>query len=341
MKDNTVPTNNAVLGLYGFHITCKKFLIYIFSLILLYYSIGFVGNVYSTNATGYQIGNRRRLISVLRLELLMIYLSIPIYLHLFSYFHNLSLIDKEQHIYRRRKDILQKRCYYVFLLVMIAAHSVYFFYFLPFNVPYIIYWPCALSLGIWMHLCFFSIFFMGGNTFVSILILSSSGRSFIALLCRIKAFKKLISDRRTQVLFTLFVTTILSIIQWYGSDKVVVKQLDITLPHFPKTSKPLTFAVLSDLHGGAMVYREQVAKVVDLTNGIEEKYGVKLDAVLIVGDLIDAPRELIEDRIEPLRHLQSRLGTFVVSGNHEYYYGNYEEWQQLYREYGINVMENE
>uniref|UniRef100_A0A914YBJ7 Calcineurin-like phosphoesterase domain-containing protein n=1 Tax=Panagrolaimus superbus TaxID=310955 RepID=A0A914YBJ7_9BILA len=176
---------------------------------------------------------------------------------------------------------------------------------------------------------------MGGNT------LSSAGRSFVALLCRIKAFKKLISDRQTQVFFTLIITTFLSCIQWYSSDKVVVKELELYLPHFSTASKTLHIAMLSDLHGGAMVYQEQIAKVVDVVNGIESNFGVELDAVLIVGDLIDAPRELIEERMEPLRHLRSRLGTFAVSGNHEYYYGNYERWQQLYREYGINVMEND
>jgi predicted MPP superfamily phosphohydrolase len=343
MKDNnSIATNrNVALGLYGFGITCKKFIIYILSLIFLYYSIGAIGNIYTFQTSGYEIGNRRRLISVLRLELLMIYFSIPIYLHLFSYFHNLSPNEKEQHLYRRRKELLQKRCYLLFMLVMFGAHITYFFYFLPFNVPYPIYWICALGLGLWMHLFFFSIAFMGGNTFISILILSSTGRSFVALLCRISPFKKLISDRKSQVLFTLFATAFLSIIQWYSSDKVVVKQLELSLPHFPKTSKPLNIAMLSDLHAGAMVYQTEIAKVVDKVNEIEENFGVELDAVLIVGDLIDAPRELIEDRMEPLQHLRSRLGTFAVTGNHEYYYGNYEKWQQLYRDYGINVMEND
>ena len=312
----------------------------------------------SSRAEGYEIGNRRRLTAVLRLELLMIYFSIPIYLHLFSYFHAFSQKGDEKGIYRRQREVVQRRWYTAFIVTMIGAHITYLFYFLPFNIPLYIYWPCALCLGFWMHLFFFSMAFMLGNTIISFLIvscitlpsiplslnsfqLSSAGRSFVALICRVKAFKQLITDRQIQVLFTLLSTALLSLIQWYSSDKVVVKQLELTLPHFPKLSKPLHVAMLSDLHGGAMVYEKEIAKVVDTTNSIEANFGVELDAVFIVGDLIDAPRKLIQDRMNPLKHLKSRLGTFVVSGNHEYYYGNYEEWQQLYQEFGVHVLENE
>ena len=40
-----------------------------------------------------------------------------------------------------------------------------------------------------------------------------------------------------------------------------------------------------------------------------------------IGDIIDAPRSLIQSRVEPLRNLNSKYGTFFVTGNHEYYYG--------------------
>uniref|UniRef100_A0AC34R1Q8 Calcineurin-like phosphoesterase domain-containing protein n=1 Tax=Panagrolaimus sp. JU765 TaxID=591449 RepID=A0AC34R1Q8_9BILA len=99
---------------------------------------------------------------------------------------------------------------------------------------------------------------------------------------------------------------------------------------------PLRVAMLTDLHGGAMVYRDQISNVVDLTNSIKN-----LDAIFIVGDAIDAPMNLIQERMEPLKYLKSKHGVFFVSGNHEFYYGNYDEWKQLFESYGINVMENE
>lgn len=106
-------------------------------------------------------------------------------------------------------------------------------------------------------------------------------------------------------------TFFLSSLQWYSSDKVIVRPLSVKLKDFPTSPLPLRLAVLTDLHGGASVYREQIARVVDATNALEA------DAILIIGDAIDAPRALIEDRMEPLRHLRARIGTFFVTGNHE------------------------
>lgn len=74
--------------------------------------------------------------------------------------------------------------------------------------------------------------------------------------------------------------------------------------------------------------------VVDRTNSLNP------DAVLIVGDAIDAPRKLIEHRMEPLKYLRSKYGTYFSTGNHEYYYGNVREWIDLFKEYEITVLEN-
>jgi len=60
----------------------------------------------------------------------------------------------------------------------------------------------------------------------------------------------------------------------------------------------------------------------------------------ILGDIIDAPRDLIEERVESLRHLRSHFGTFYVTGNHEYYYGNVNEWFELFESYGIKILKN-
>lgn len=92
--------------------------------------------------------------------------------------------------------------------------------------------------------------------------------------------------------------------------------------------------ILTDLHAGASVYGKQISKVVELVNELDA------DAIFLIGDIIDAPRSLIETRVESLRHLQSHLGTFYVTGNHEYYYGNVEDWLALFRSYGITVLNN-
>jgi predicted MPP superfamily phosphohydrolase len=97
----------------------------------------------------------------------------------------------------------------------------------------------------------------------------------------------------------------------------------------------MRFAVITDLHIGGSVYEEQIKKVVDLTNTLN------VDAIFLVGDTIDAPRSWIEGRTVELKNLHSKYGTFLVTGNHESYYGNYEEWRDLFTHgYNINVLEN-
>uniref|UniRef100_A0A7E4V3J5 histone acetyltransferase n=1 Tax=Panagrellus redivivus TaxID=6233 RepID=A0A7E4V3J5_PANRE len=340
----TKPGNGYFLGLTGFGITWERFIYWCASLFVFYHGIGFVGGFYSSNGQGYEIGNRRRLISVLRLELWMAWLTVPIYLHLFSFFHALPKNGTSHECgrirWRRQLDVTRRKCFLGFALVMILAHATYMYFFLPFNVPYVIYWPSALCLGLWMHLFFFSMAFLSGNAFVEVLNKCQNGRLFVSTLCRFKLFNKLITDRQFQVATTIVLTVLLSTVQWYSSDKVVVKKLTMKLPRYPSGKAPISIALLTDLHGGSMVFKDQIANVVDLTNALNQPE-TPLDAVFIVGDIIDAPRELIEERIEPLRHLQSVLGTFAVSGNHEYYYGNYDEWRKLYKNYGIRLLHNE
>lgn len=60
-----------------------------------------------------------------------------------------------------------------------------------------------------------------------------------------------------------------------------------------------------------------------------------------MGDAVDAPRDLIESRMEPLKFLRSRFGTFFTTGNHEYYYGSVLEWLDLFKNrYGIRILDN-
>uniref|UniRef100_A0A915E8Q1 Exocyst complex component 2 n=1 Tax=Ditylenchus dipsaci TaxID=166011 RepID=A0A915E8Q1_9BILA len=146
-------------------------------------------------------------------------------------------------------------------------------------------------------------------------------------------------------------------VHWYCADHLVVRQEILPMPHLkmPLSSATangsagqpsLQVAVITDLHGGAIVYRDQIAKVVDKVNELN------VDAILIVvtqkyakvqleTDAIDAPRHLIEERMEPLRHLESRYGTYFVTGNHEYYYGDVKQWILLFESYDIKVLQKQ
>lgn len=79
--------------------------------------------------------------------------------------------------------------------------------------------------------------------------------------------------------------------------------------------RKFTIAMISDVHVGKTLGRDFLAKVVEQINAL------KVDIVVIVGDLVDDKIHLIKDDLEPLKDLQSTEGVFYVAGNHEYYHG--------------------
>uniref|UniRef100_A0A1I7V786 Metallophos domain-containing protein n=1 Tax=Loa loa TaxID=7209 RepID=A0A1I7V786_LOALO len=110
------------------------------------------------------------------------------------------------------------------------------------------------------------------------------------------------------------------------------KNVSLNVKDLPDSANGIRFAFISDIHAGAMVFTEQVEKLVNRVNS------EAVDAVFIVGDVVDAPRDSMEYRVKPLQLLKPK--TFYVSGNHEYYYGNASEWFDLFQQYGFEVLNN-
>jgi hypothetical protein len=64
------------------------------------------------------------------------------------------------------------------------------------------------------------------------------------------------------------------------------------------------------------------------------------DVVAITGDLVDGKVAELAGHVAPLAGLQSRHGTFFVTGNHEYYSGAHA-WIAELRRLGLTVLLNE
>src|SRR5206468_12576014 len=67
---------------------------------------------------------------------------------------------------------------------------------------------------------------------------------------------------------------------------------------------------------------------------------LEADLVAITGDLVDGPVARLSAHTAPLGGLRSRHGTYVVTGNHEYYSGA-QGWIQELRRLGTRVLLNE
>lgn len=81
-----------------------------------------------------------------------------------------------------------------------------------------------------------------------------------------------------------------------------------------KLEKPLTVALVSDLHLGNNISRGHIQKMVKLINENNP------DLVLIAGDLVDHnPKFAIKDGVgEDFLKIKAPLGIFAITGNHEY-----------------------
>ncbi|MGY5124806.1 metallophosphoesterase [Streptomyces nigrescens] len=113
----------------------------------------------------------------------------------------------------------------------------------------------------------------------------------------------------------------------------VVKRVTIPLAKLPRTAHGFRIAVVSDIHLGPVLGRAHTRRIVETINR------TRPDLVAIVGDLVDGNVADLAPAAEPLRELQSRYGTYFVTGNHEYYSGA-DQWVDHVRELGIHPLEN-
>lgn len=94
-------------------------------------------------------------------------------------------------------------------------------------------------------------------------------------------------------------------------------------------------AVVSDIHLGPLLGRAHAERIVRMINETEP------DLVAIVGDLVDGTVAELGAAAEPLRDLESREGTFFVTGNHEYFVEDTAEWLTELERLGMHVLRNE
>lgn len=113
-----------------------------------------------------------------------------------------------------------------------------------------------------------------------------------------------------------------------------VQHVTVPLSKLPRAAHRLRIAVVSDIHIGPILGRAHTQRIVDTINRTQP------DLVAVVGDLVDGSVENLGHAAEPLAQLRSRLGSFFVTGNHEYFSGA-EEWVQEVQELGLRPLRNE
>ncbi|WP_067186088.1 metallophosphoesterase [Microtetraspora niveoalba] len=116
----------------------------------------------------------------------------------------------------------------------------------------------------------------------------------------------------------------------------VIERIPVRLPRLDPRMSGLRFAVVSDIHLGPLTGKGHAERIVRMINGLQA------DVVTIVGDLVDGTVAELGDLAAPLRHLESRYGSYFVTGNHEYYTaGGPQEWIEELNSLGVRSLRNE
>ncbi len=113
-----------------------------------------------------------------------------------------------------------------------------------------------------------------------------------------------------------------------------VVRVDVPIADLSAALHGFTLAQISDVHVGPTIRQDYLQRIVTRVNAL----GV--DVVAITGDLVDGRVAELAPHVAPLAALQSRHGTFFVTGNHEYYSGAHA-WIVELRRLGLTVLLNE
>ncbi len=113
-----------------------------------------------------------------------------------------------------------------------------------------------------------------------------------------------------------------------------VRSVDVPIAGLPAALHGFTIAQISDVHIGKTIKGRHLNAIVDAVNGLNA------DMVAITGDLVDGTVAELSMHTASLARLNSRHGSFFVTGNHEYYSG-VRSWVNEIRRLGLRVLMNE
>jgi predicted MPP superfamily phosphohydrolase len=113
-----------------------------------------------------------------------------------------------------------------------------------------------------------------------------------------------------------------------------VVSVDVPIEGLPAALNGLTIVQISDIHVGATIKARYVDAIVDAVNAL------KPDLIAVTGDIVDGSVARLSSHTEPLGRLTARYGTYLVTGNHEYYSGA-APWIAEFERLGLRVLLNE
>ena len=133
----------------------------------------------------------------------------------------------------------------------------------------------------------------------------------------------------------LLVTPLITLAGYFMARRVApVRRIEVPVTGLAPQLEGFTIAQISDVHVGSTIKGDYVEAIVERVNRLGA------DMVAITGDVVDGSVRELAAHTAPLGRLASKHGTYLVTGNHEYYSGA-NQWIQEFRRLGAKVLLNE
>lgn len=113
----------------------------------------------------------------------------------------------------------------------------------------------------------------------------------------------------------LAVATVLLVLGYIGTRRLVVRRVDVEVPELPTEFDGLRIVQLSDLHIGPHTNRKFLERVVKTARSLQP------DIIAVTGDLVDDRAEDVAVYVRALGSLEAPLGVYMIPGNHDVYAG--------------------
>lgn len=108
---------------------------------------------------------------------------------------------------------------------------------------------------------------------------------------------------------------LLLLVGYFGSRRLVVREVEASVPRLPREFDGLRIAQISDLHVGPQTSRRFLAEVARTVAAMQA------DVVAVTGDVVDDRAEDVPWYAAAFAGLAAPLGVFLIPGNHDIYAG--------------------
>ena len=105
---------------------------------------------------------------------------------------------------------------------------------------------------------------------------------------------------------------------------------ELTVPF----GRSLRVVQLTDIHASIYMTQNQMRRYVDQVIALQP------DLFVLTGDFISNSILFLPGCVEEMARVRARYGTFATLGNHEYWYGELNEIQAIFRQYRIPLLRN-